>query len=73
MNRERILRFGLMIYQTNGLPHEALVHIVRAKKRYSTHCRAAARRHLVIDAPLSVTGGQPFAERRRRVRRHYNI
>lgn len=73
MNRERILRFGLMIFQTYGLPQEALVHIVKAKKRYSTHYRAAALRNLVGDAPLSVTGGQHFAERRRRVRRHFGI
>ncbi|MFL9911978.1 hypothetical protein [Paraburkholderia sp. RL17-337-BIB-A] len=73
MNRERILRFGLMIFQTSGLPQEALVDIVKAKKRYSSHFRAAALRNLICDAPLSVTGGQPFAERRRRVRRHYGV
>jgi hypothetical protein len=73
MNRERILRFGMMLYHLYGMSNDELVRIVKSKKRYSTHYRAAALRHLVIDAPLSVTGGQPFAERRRRVRRHYNI
>ena len=73
MNRQRILRFGLMLYGTSGLSHDALIGIVKAKRRYSTHYRAAALRHLVIDAPLSVTGGRPFAERRRLVRRHYGI
>jgi hypothetical protein len=73
MNRERILRFGLMIFQTYGLPHEALVQIVRSKRRYSPHYRAAALRNLVGVAPVWVTGGQPFAERRRRVRSHYDL
>jgi len=73
MNRQRILRFGLMIWQTHGLPHEELLRIVRAKQRRSAHFRAAALRHLVAKAPLSVTGGHPFAERRRRVRRYYGI
>lgn len=73
MNRQRILRFGMMVWQTYGLPHEQLVRIVRAKKRHSAHFRAAALRHLVAEAPLSVTGGRPFAERRRRVRRYYGI
>ncbi len=73
MNRKRILRFGLMIFQTSGLDQETLVHIVRARKRYSTHFRAAALRNLICDAPLAVTGGRPFAERRRRVRRHYGV
>lgn len=73
MNRERILRFAMMLYQLYGLSNSELVRIAKAKRRYSTHYRAAALRHLVIDAPLSVTGGQPFAERRRRVRKHYGI
>ncbi|TCK33409.1 hypothetical protein B0G84_7629 [Paraburkholderia sp. BL8N3] len=73
MNRQRTFRFGLMIWQTYGLPREGLLRIVKAKRRYSTHYRAAALRHLVGDAPLSVTGGRPFADRRRRVRQHYGI
>jgi hypothetical protein len=73
MIRERILRFGMQIFHTYGLSHDELVRIVKAKKRYSAHYRAAALRHLVSDAPLSVTGGQPFAARRRRVRRHYGL
>ncbi|MFM0077261.1 hypothetical protein PQQ86_39615 [Paraburkholderia sediminicola] len=73
MARERILRFAMMLYQLYGLSNSELVRIAKAKRRYSTHHRAAALRHLVIDAPLAVTGGQPFAERRRRVRKHYGI
>ena len=73
MNRQRILRFGMMLYDTSGLSQDALIGIVKSRLRYSTHYRAAALRHLVIDAPLSVTCGRPFAERRRLVRRHYGI
>ncbi|RKT10622.1 hypothetical protein B0G69_8055 [Paraburkholderia sp. RAU2J] len=73
MNRQRIFSFGLMVWQTHGLSHEELLRIVKAKKRYSPHFRAAALRHLVMAAPLSVTAGRPFAERRRRVRAHYRI
>jgi hypothetical protein len=73
MNRQRIFRFGLMVWQTYGFSREQLVRIVRSKALYSAHYRTAALRHLVVAAPLSVTGGQPFAERRRRVRQHYGI
>jgi hypothetical protein len=73
MNRQRIVRFGLMIRQTHGLSRGQLLSIVKAKKCHSTHFRAAALRHLVMDAPLAVTCGRPFAERRRRVRQHYGI
>jgi hypothetical protein len=69
MNRDRIFRFGMMVWQTYGLSKEELLRIVRSKNRYSTRYRAAALRHLVCEAPLSVTGGYPFAERRRRVLR----
>jgi microcystin degradation protein MlrC len=73
MNRERILRFSMQMFHLYGLPPDELVRIVKSKRRYSAHYRAAALRHLVMDAPLSVTNGRPFAERRRRVRQHYGI
>jgi hypothetical protein len=73
MNRQRMLRFALQVYHTSFLSHDALIGVVKAKRRYSTHYRAAALRHVVMNAPLSVTGGRPFAERRRLVRRHYGV
>lgn len=73
MNRERTLRFGMQLYHLYGLPETALLRVVKSKKRYSPHYRAAALRHLVCAAPLSVTEDRPFAERRRRVRKHYGI
>jgi hypothetical protein len=73
MNRERIFQFSVLIWQTYDLPRDLLLLIVKANERFSPQHRAAALRHVVMDAPLSVTGGGPFAERRRRVRRHYGI
>jgi hypothetical protein len=73
LNHERILRLGMQIHLLRGLPNDQLVKIVRAKHRYSTHYRTAALRCLVGAAPLAVTGGRPFAERRRRVRRHFGV
>jgi hypothetical protein len=73
MNRERILRLSMTLYHLRGLSDDQLLRIVKSTSRYSTHYRVAALRHLVASAPLAVTGGQPFAERRRRVKRHYGI
>jgi hypothetical protein len=73
MFRQRIIRFSRQIAQTYALPHEALVSIVRARGSYSPSLRAAALRHIVMQAPLHVTGGQPFAARRRAVRRFYQL
>ncbi|MGP8486073.1 hypothetical protein ACT2FY_08745 [Paraburkholderia fungorum] len=73
MNRQRLFSFGLMVWQTHGLSHDQLLRIVSAKNRYSPRFRAAALRHLVAAAPVSITGGRPFAERRRRVRAHYRV
>lgn len=73
MNRERVLRLGMTLYHLSGLSHDQLIRIVKAKKLYSTHTRAAALRHIVSGAPLDVTLGRPFAERRRRVRCYYGI
>lgn len=73
MNRRRIVCFAMLLHATNGLPQERLLGIVKARKGYSPHYRATDLRHLVSNAPLAVTRGRPFAERRRRVRRHYGV
>ncbi|MFL9995271.1 hypothetical protein PQR34_32260 [Paraburkholderia sediminicola] len=73
MKSLRILRLVKMIFHTNGLPPAVLLQIIRSRDRYSPLYRTAALRHLVFHAPLSVTGGRPFAERRRRVRKHYAV
>jgi hypothetical protein len=71
--RQRFVRFSRQVAQTYALPHDALVSIVRARDNYSPTLRAAALRHIVMQAPLHVTGGQPFAARRRAVRRFYQL
>ncbi|MBB5428782.1 hypothetical protein QFZ99_007963 [Paraburkholderia atlantica] len=73
MNLNRLLRIGMQMHCLSYETHDRLLRIVKSKKRYSTHCRAAALRLLVVAAPESVTGGLAFAERRRRVRNHYGI
>jgi hypothetical protein len=73
MFRDRIVRFSRLVAQTYPLPRDVLVSIVRAQDRYSPMFRAAALRHIVAKAPLDVTGGRPFAERRRAVRRFYQL
>jgi hypothetical protein len=73
MNSKRRRRFSYMVYEIRCCSHKALIAIVQARSHYSPLYRTAALRHLVLDAPLEVTGGRPFAERRRRVRQHYGI
>ncbi|MGF6870723.1 hypothetical protein [Paraburkholderia sp. MM5477-R1] len=73
MFRQRIIRFSRHVAQTYALPHDVLTSIVRERDRYSPTFRAAALRHIVMQAPLHVTGGQPFAARRRAVRRFYQL
>lgn len=73
MNLERVLRLGMQMHCLSYETTDDLLQIVKAKRRYSTHYRAAALRLLVFAAPHSVTGGQPFPERRRRVKHHYGL
>lgn len=73
MNRQRIIRFSRLVHETYRYPREVLLEMVKAKDCYSPQWRAAALRHLVAYAPLEVTEGRPFAESRRRVRKHYGI
>lgn len=69
----RLQRFIAYVHKLSGTPAPVLENLVRDRARYSPLYRSAALRHLVCDAPLEVTGGRPYAERRRRVRQHYGI
>lgn len=73
MTRQRIYLFSRYVARTYTLPLEHLINIVRARDCYSPMFRAAALRHVVLQAPLDVTGGQPFAARRRAVRQFYQL
>jgi hypothetical protein len=73
MLNRRLARFSRLVHGTYRLPESVLLSIVMARGRYPATFRAAALRNLVAQAPVSVTRGLPFAQRRRLVRRHYGI
>jgi hypothetical protein len=79
MNTLRVLasgkrqRFCGNIRATYALPIYHLVRMAKAKKQYPTLLRAAALRNLVCIAPLEVTKGACYSERRRAVRAFYGI
>jgi len=70
---EKRQRFMLHVRTTNVLPIYHLVRIAKARDSYSPQMRAAALRNLVAQAPVEVTQGRCFAERRRLVRAHYEV
>ena len=66
-------RFFGHIRSTNVLPIYHLVRVANAKEQYSPLMRAAALRNLVCIAPLEITKGACYLERRRSVRAFYGI
>jgi hypothetical protein len=61
------------IRSTYGLSAEQLRHIISNGTAHSTMFRAAALRNLTCVSPVEITGGWPYAARRRAVRTHYNL
>lgn len=70
---EKRQRFFGHIRATNVLPIHHLVRVASAKGNYTSLMRAAALRNLVASAPLEVTKGRCYLERRQLVRAHYGI
>jgi len=70
---EKRQRFFGHLRATDVLPQHHLLRVVRSKEAYSALMRAAALRHLVAQAPIEITQGRPFAERRRLVRSYFKI
>lgn len=70
---EKRQRFFGHIRATNVLPIHHLVRVARAQGQYTPLMRAAALRNLVASAPIDVTKGRCYLERRRLVRAHYGI
>lgn len=66
-------RFFGHIRSTNVLPIYHLVRVANAKEQYPPLMRSAALRNLVGIAPLEVTKGACYSERRRAVRAFYGI
>ncbi len=65
--------FFAFIRATHTLPVASLRSIVANKAHSSPRYRAAALRNLMQAAPLDVTLGRPFAEKRIIVRLHYGV
>lgn len=61
------------IHRLSGIPLDQLMAIARDRTRFSLRTRAAALRHVVSLAPITVTRGMPYAARRRLVRNHYRV
>lgn len=78
MNNLRVLasekrqRFLGHLRATDVLPPFHLVRVAQ-EEGYSVLMRAAALRNLTACAPIEVTKGRPYAERRRLVRAHFGI
>ena len=72
MLTRRLTRLITLVHGLYRQPPQELTEIVR-DKRYPLLFREAALRCLVHSAPISVTKGAPFAERRRYVRRFYGV
>jgi len=72
MLTKRLTRLITFIQGLSRQQPQALQEIVR-EKRYPPLLREAALRWLVHSAPLTVTQGAPFAQRRRHVRRFYGV
>ena len=65
-------RFFGHLRATDVLPIHHLVRVVK-DETYPPFFRAAVLRNLVNVAPIEVTQGRPFCERRRLVRAHYRV
>lgn len=65
-------KFWGHIRATYPLGEHHQIRIIR-DKGYPPRLRAAALRNLTCDAPSEVTMVRPYAERRRLVRKHYQV
>jgi len=72
MLTRRLTRLSTFIHGLSRRQPQDLQEIIR-EKRYPPILREAALRWLIHFAPLSVTQGAPFPERRRSVRRFYGV
>jgi|JI10StandDraft_1071094.scaffolds.fasta_scaffold80572_3 hypothetical protein len=65
--------FMAQIRATYAMPLAVLLNVVRNRDSYTPLYRTAALRNVVCAAPLDVTQGRCFAERRRLCRSHFAI
>ena len=71
----RSFRFAFHVVRLHGasLTTAALTSIVRGRARFSVLFRAAALRILVAQAPLAITCGLPYVQRRALVRKYFDV
>jgi hypothetical protein len=69
---ERRQAFYRSVRAVDVLPQHHLVRIAK-ERGYHVRVRAAALRVLTSTSPVEITMGRPYAERRRLVRKHYDI
>lgn len=69
---DKRLKFRRHILAADRLATDVLVRDLRCAEQ-AAFARAAGLRVLIARAPVSVTLGRPFAERRRLVRQHYAV
>lgn len=70
---EKRQRFFAHIRASYVLPPHHMVRVIRSKEQYSPIFRAAVLRNLVCSAPVDVTQGRCYCERRRLVRAYYGV
>jgi hypothetical protein len=70
---ERRQRFFKHIRSTYPLQPHQLVHIIRARERYSPLVRVAALRNLICSTSVEITQGRSYLDRRRLVRHHFGV
>lgn len=70
---EKRQRFFGLVRATFPLSTIDLIQVINAADRYSALMRAAALRNLVCLAPVEVTQGRSYLERRRLVRAHFGV
>lgn len=73
MRSERLHRLTLLLRDTRNAHSDTLIQVVREKHRFTPLLRVAALRELIGRAPVEVTLGRPYLERRRLVRQHFGI
>lgn len=66
-------RFNRLVHDASKMDTHALVECVRAKTRFTPLARVAALRVLIHHAPIEITRGAVYLQRRAFVREHFKV
>jgi len=69
----RVHSFRFFVMKLSGVPLHVLLNILQQPTSFTTLYRSASLRILISRAPLDVTQGRPYAERRRLVRGAFSV